>query len=54
VSIGSVQRELVLDGGQVRESPYITIGLTYDRGVIDGPDAEDFLTAFKSTVEVRR
>jgi hypothetical protein len=51
VSIGSVQCELVLDDGQVRESRYVTAGLTYDHRVIDGPCAVEFLTAFKSTVE---
>jgi pyruvate/2-oxoglutarate dehydrogenase complex dihydrolipoamide acyltransferase (E2) component len=51
VSLGSVQAELVLADGQVREQHHFTAGLTYDHRVINGHDAVEFLTAFKTGIE---
>lgn len=51
VSLGSVQTELVLVEGQVHEQHHFTAGLTYDHRVINGHDAVEFLTAFKTAIE---
>jgi 2-oxoglutarate dehydrogenase E2 component (dihydrolipoamide succinyltransferase) len=52
VSIGSPQPELALDeSGRVHERAALTVGLSYDHRVVNGRQAVEFLTAFKSGLE---
>lgn len=52
VSLGGVQRELVLDeGGSVQTRRVATVGVAYDHRVVNGRDAVQFLQEIKKALE---
>ncbi|MFD3581572.1 2-oxo acid dehydrogenase subunit E2 [Streptomyces sp. NPDC058683] len=51
VSIASVQTELVLKEGTVTQRRHFSAGLAYDHRAVNGREAVQFLTAFRTAVE---
>ena len=51
ISINAITKELVLDNGKLQESRNINLGLAYDHRVINGYEANSFLTDIKKYIE---
>ena len=51
ISINAITKELVLDNGKLKECRNINLGLAYDHRVINGYEANNFLTDIKKYIE---
>lgn len=51
LSLNSLQRELVIDDGEIQENTILMLGLAYDHRMINGSEANSFLLEIKSLME---
>ena len=51
LSLGAILKEVVLKNNKVEEIEYFNLGLSYDHRVINGFEANSFLTEIKNYIE---
>lgn len=51
LSVNAIQKEVVLSNHEVKEEEYLNLGLAYDHSIINGFEANSFLTDVKNYIE---
>ena len=51
LSVNAIQKEVVLSNHEVKEEEYLNLGLAYDHSIINGFEANSFLTDIKNYEE---